>query len=204
LSERLDRTIASLAAAKAATTQLEGRNHELVGKLSEQLVTITSLKVLADRQRAEIDRLTDRLGQSESRITSLRDSLVTLAHGAAAAHWVAAGRADLLAKGVAVEEGGLGLPFFGRGGAALVPARTIPAAAFATIDRYADTAITLPKPDHSYRLVSRHDLRYLRGATATGVAVFKGTVTITAPEVFWAQSPYLIFEELPTPAELWP
>ena len=107
---------------------------------------------------------------------------------------------ELIARGVAVEEGGFRMPLAGRELQVLVPGRTLTDSAFRAIDRNVDTVLIMPKPDRAYRIVSRHDGALLAG---TDGRTLRGKAAITEPTAFWRPSRYLILEEIPPDSEVW-
>lgn len=202
LGRWLDRQRTALAEAARKSARLEGDTVRLSNELEDRLATIDGLTALAERQRAEIDALERKLVGLEAENRDLKAGAAAFRKAAARVFVVAGTRQELLSRGIAVEEGGLKMPFAGRELATLVPARSLSDSAFSPLDRDADTVVVLPKPDRFYRLVSRHDAGLLAGAEGPG-KLLKGRATISAPASFWRPSPYLILEEIPPDSEVW-
>jgi hypothetical protein len=75
-----------------------------------------------------------------------------------------------------------------------VLARTLDAGAFTAVDRTQLTKIPLPNPAKSYRIITTNDIAGLESPPKDGK--FKGTLTISSPEVFWRPSKFLVLVEL--------
>lgn len=164
--------------------------------------TITAFQTLIDNQKAEIVALLDQVSALTSQNTQLREANATLATERASlaatneilaaetntVYWVAGRKDELLRRGVIEQRGGmLGI------GRTPVLARTIDATEFTAVDRSNLMEIALPDPTKTYRIVSPNDIAGLDGAPADGK--FKGTVRISAPELFWRPSRFLVLIE---------
>jgi chaperonin cofactor prefoldin len=165
--------------------------------------TIAAFQTLVDNQKSEIVALLDQVSALTSQNASLRDANEQLATERATlassndiltaerntVYWVAGRRDELLRRGIIEQRGGmLGI------GRTSVLARTINAGEFTAVDRAGLMEIPLPDPSKTYRLVSPNDIAGLDAAPSDGK--FKGTMRISAPEVFWRPSRFLVLVEL--------
>ena len=108
------------------------------------------------------------------------------------AFYVIGTRAELLAKGVLVEDGHKDVPLFGT--RSVAPARELPLQEFTSIDRTSIRQIPLPRADRKYRIVTRQNLAYLNPGSPKKGQV-KGEIAIASPDKFWEASRYLIVVE---------
>lgn len=200
LTARINEAEASMAQSRRRISALTAGNTALTRKFDS---TIASFQLLIEQQKAEVVALVDKvsaltaenaqlkdanvqLSSERDALTSDREALVTEQN---TVYWVAGTRAELLARGVIEQRGGmLGI------GRTLVLARAIDAQDFVAADRRVLGEITLPNAAKSYRIVSPNDLAGLDSTPAGGK--FKGVVRISAPETFWRPSRFLVLVEL--------
>lgn len=164
--------------------------------------TVAAFQTLVDNQKSEIVALLDQVSALTAQNAQLRGaneqltteraelaaSNTTLTMEKNTVYWVAGTKADLLRRGVIELRGGmLGI------GRTPVLSRTIDPVEFTAADRTMLTEIALPVSAKTYRLISPNDITGLDGAPTDGK--FKGTVRISAPEVFWRPSRFLVLIE---------
>lgn len=105
-------------------------------------------------------------------------------------------RKQLLSDGVVTEEGGSRGLLIMKLGKTLVPARALDETKFVSADRREVLTIPLPRPDKSYRIISRHDVGLIEIAKKEKDGSFRGdAIRIVDPAKFWASSRYLIISE---------
>jgi hypothetical protein len=105
-------------------------------------------------------------------------------------------RKQLMADGIVTEEGGSRGLLIMKLGKTLVPSRTLSDAKFTGADRRETLTIPLPRPDKSYKIVSRHDVGLIEVAKKEKDGSFRGdAIHIVDPAKFWATSRYLIIVE---------
>lgn len=105
-------------------------------------------------------------------------------------------RRQLLADGVAIEEGGSRGLLIVKLGKTLVPARTLDETRFTRADRRDVLTIPPPRSDRAYRIVSRHDAELIEVAKKEKDGSFRGeSIRVTDPAKFWGVSRYLIIAE---------
>ena len=157
---------------------------------------------LASRDR-EISVFQDEILQLRSQNTQLVSEKSTLTDTVRAmdvrenrVYYVIGPRRQLLNEGLVTEEGGSRGLLIVKLGKTLVPARTLDESKFTLVDRREAVTIPLPRPDRSYRIVSRHDVGLIEAAQKEKDGSFRGeSIRITDPALFWAPSRYLIISE---------
>lgn len=199
LTARVKTAEERMAASRRRIAALTAGNADMTRKFDS---TIAAFQQLVDNQKSEIVALLDQVSALTAQNAQLRDANEQLATERASlaasnemltterntVYWVAGRKDDLLRRKIIVQRGGmLGI------GRTAVLARTIDAAEFTAIDRTNSLEITLPNPAKTYRLISPNDLAGLDGVPAGGK--FKGTLRISAPEVFWRNSRFLVLIE---------
>ncbi|MBX7120456.1 MAG: hypothetical protein K1X31_15795 [Gemmatimonadaceae bacterium] len=203
LTDRLRESEERLAQSRRRVNQLTANNATMTAQMAQFDSTIKQFQTIIDNQKAEIVALLDQVGTLTSENSALRETNVQLetqrnqltAEAAAltteqnTVYWVAGKKEDLLKRGIIEQRGGmLGL------GKTAVLARTLETGEFTAIDRTQVREIALPNPAKSYRIITTNDMAGLDGAPADGK--FKGSVRISAPEVFWRSSKFLVLMEL--------
>jgi len=170
-----------------------------LGQLRDYEQSIGDLRATVERQRLDITLLSQQVDSVVKvnadlavHITSITSQNTTMAAREDSVFVAVGTERDLISRGVAREEGGNKL-LFGLG-KTLVPARNLDRSAFQAMSKTRDLAISLPKPDKSYRLVSRHSLDYVDMANPRA-GVVRGSLKITDAIAFWAPSKYLILVE---------
>jgi hypothetical protein len=160
--------------------------------LTQAKSAIADLGQIVATQRTTIEGLNAQVEALTGQIMTLSDSVLHLTDDHNTAFYVVGTRAELVKKGVLVEEGHRAIPLVGRRG--VQPARELPLEEFTSIDRNSIREIPLPRTDRKYRIVSRQNLAYLTGWDGSRGQV-SGTIGIQSPEEFWEPSRYLIVVE---------
>lgn len=192
ITARLKGADTRLAASERRAHKLQQSVDSLTGADAAAKVTITDLVAVIGTQRATIEGLTAQLEGLTVHNLVLTDSVLHLTDRQNTAFYVVGTRTELLRKGVLVQDGPRAIPLIGR--RSVQPARELPLAEFTSIDRSIVREIPLPKPDKSYRIVSRQNLEHL-AARVGGQEHLTGTIAIASPEEFWEPSKYLIVVE---------
>ncbi len=197
--ERVREVTNRLKTAKSALALSERRVRRLTATLdtvnqgySEATANIAQLATVVGEQRVELEQLTHQLEVVTTENLTLADSIAYLADQHRTAYYVIGTRAELVEKGVLVEEGHRGIPLVGH--REVSPARELPLGEFTSIDRETTREIPLPRPDRQYRIVSRQNLSQL-GSWVGSKGRVKGSIAIRTPEQFWEPSKYLIVVE---------
>lgn len=188
-----------LKAARSALATSERRVRRLTATLdtvnqgySEARANIAQLATVVGEQRVELEQLTHQLEEATTANLTLADSVYHLTDAHRTAYYVIGTRAELVQKGVLVEEGHRAIPLVGRRD--ITPARELPLVEFTSIDREVTREIPLPRPDRQYRIVSRQNLSQL-GSWVGSKGRVKGSIAIRTPEQFWEPSKFLIVVE---------
>lgn len=197
---RLQQSEEALEAAKKRLATLSSRDSRLVAQVERYQKTIEEMKANIERQQAEYTAIID---SQNTQIVALRTDLDTtsaarvrveterqaLVDTMNTVYYIAGTQSELIERGVAVKEGSKFLIF---GGTRLLPARDLDPAAFTVVNRLADTVLTLPRADKSYKIVTRQSPTYLSSVVDNGGKVKGGELRIGSPEQFWGTSRYLI------------
>jgi hypothetical protein len=207
---RLNESEAQLDKNKARIEAMTKKDRRLLAQIETFKETIAELRATTERQQTEYTAIIETQKQEiaslteerdtvraynvrlEGDKTALADTVSTLTEYKNTVYVAAGSKKELLDKGLAVNEGSKFLFF---GGKKLLPARSLTPEGFETINKVRDNVIPLPKPDRSYRIVSRHSPQYLVEGSASKDGKVKGELHIASPEEFWAVSKYLILVE---------
>lgn len=152
---------------------------------------LTGVTEVLSQQQATIESLNTQVDGLTTENLVLADSVLHLTDDHNTVYFVAGTRKELVAKGVLVEDGPRSIPLVGK--RSVQPARELPLAEFTSLDRTRTEAITLPRADRRYRIVSRQNPAYVADAGRHGEV--RESFTIAAPEKFWEPSRYLILVE---------
>ncbi len=201
LTARVRTSEARLATTRRRVDSLSAGNDSLRAVLTGYVTTIAELEGLVASQKSTIQTLTDQLGSlmaqnvelTEAKRT-LEDTVSVMEERENEVYYAIGTKKELMDRGVVTQEGGTRFLVFTRTGETLVPARVLDPAQFTRADRRTLTEIAMPQADKEYRIVSRHDVAHTQATTMRGNK-FKGTLQITAPVDFWANSRYLIIVE---------
>jgi regulator of replication initiation timing len=198
LTDRVNEAESRLAASRQRVATLTGDNKALTTQLAQFDSTITAFKSIIENQKAEIASLTAQvsalqgenvvLKTEKAKLTVEKEALTTekaaLTVERNTVYYVIGTKDELRKKGIIVKRGGiLGI------GATDIPATTLNPADFTSVDKTRTAEITLPKADKSYRVLSRQDLTATAQPAKGG---YKGVISITNAEQFWAASKFLI------------
>jgi uncharacterized coiled-coil protein SlyX len=192
LTSRLKGADSQLTASEHRARRLTGAIDSLSLENAKAKSTITDLVAMVASQRETITSLTAQVEGLTTESLTLADSVYRLTDDHNTAYYVVGTRAELLAKGVIVEDGHRAFPLIGR--RSVQPARELPLGEFTSIDQTTTHEIPLPRPDRSYRIVSRQNLTHLTSWVG-GKGQVKGNIAIATPEEFWEPSKYLIVVE---------
>ncbi len=199
LTARVKEAEASMAQSRRRIAALTAGNSSLTAKFDS---TVASFEQLIANQKAEVVALVDKvsaltaenaqLKEANVQLASERESLTADRESLVAeqntVYWVAGSKAELLARGIIEQRGGmLGI------GRTLVLARSIDTEDFEAADRRQLGEIELPDSTKDYRIVSPNDLAGLDSTPVGGK--FKGVMRIAAPETFWRPSRFLVLVE---------
>jgi TolA-binding protein len=199
LVARLDSSESRIASLRSRVSTLSNRDDQLTQQVALYEKTITDLRDAAERQRAELQGIIDQQGlkitalnQDNVRLagekTALSDTVGQLTVEKNTAYYVVGSRAELVKKGVLVEEGHrsfLGL----LGSRPVAPARSLDPAQFVKIDRTRD--LTIPLPDGEFSIVSRQDVGFATPAEKNDDRI-KGSLKVDRPDKFWEPSRFLV------------
>lgn len=203
LTERLNEAESRLGESRNRVKELAANNTALTSQLASYDSTIAAFKTIIDNQKIEITSLNSQLAALQTENASLKQDkaqLVTektqLAEDKTAltnernmVYYVIGTKAELLKKKIIEQTGGtLGL------GKTQVAARELNPADFTAIDRAAVTQIAFPKPNATYRVITRQDVAGLETAPDKTGRI-KGGLKITDPAKFWAATKFLIIIE---------
>jgi hypothetical protein len=183
LVTRAKQTASQLAELQKKQAQSDEKLAEQANKIEEDAQLIADLGATIDRQNTQIALL-------EARLDSLTSAVRSLGERHYKAYVVIGTERELMAKGVAVKEGGANL-LVARPGRTLQPARVLNPDAFTSIDQRETTVIQVPDSTKRYRLISRQSLDAAE-VTARDGQSFIGNLRITKPDEFWAGSRFLI------------
>ena len=192
ITGRLRAAETQLAASERRARRLTRATDSLTADNTAAKSTITDLVTILGTQRETIVALTTQVEALTTQTLTLADSVYHLTDDHNTAYYVVGTRADLLAKGVIVEDGHRAIPLIGR--RSVQPARNLPLGEFTSIDRQETRQIPLPRGDRSYAIVSRQNLSHLASRTGPKGRV-NGVIAIASPEQFWEPSKYLIVVE---------
>ena len=198
LASRVDESEARLRASQSKIRSLTGGADSMAFDISgfqniieTQRLTIQSLVVQVDELEQQNVQLAEEKQVLADSNVALMDTVQTLNVKDKTVYYVIGTKKDLIAKGLATEEGSKFLFF---GGKSLQPSRNLADSLFTSADKRELTQITFPLPDKNYKIISRQNLAYLATPIEKDAKV-KGGIEIASAEEFWAPSRYLIIVE---------
>ena len=159
--------------------------------IETQRLTIQSLVAQMDELEQQNIQLAEEKEVLADSNLALLDTGLTLNVKDKTVYYVIGTKKDLIAKGLAVEEGSKFLFF---GGKSRQPARDLTDSLFTSADKRDLKQITFPLSDKNYKIISRQNLAYLATPIDKNAKV-KGGIEIASAEEFWAPSRYLIIVE---------
>ena len=196
--ERLNSAETRLSASQRRLRSMGLLSDSMKAQIAVAEQTMSDLRTTLDNQKQTIASLetqvTELKGQNEQltvQAAALSDTLRQEINESNTVFYVVGTKDELKEKGI-IQEQGKKFLFFG--GKTMVPAWNLDPSAFTKIDRRELANIPLPKPDTWYKIVSRQNLQYL-GEPATQDGKVKGSLHITEPTQFWANSRFLIIVE---------
>jgi hypothetical protein len=190
LVARAKQTSNQLAELQVKQQQTQSANLALKEQMADQASKIESDAQLIADLGATIERQNVQIASLEARLDSLGTEVKTLSARHYKAYYVIGTEKELMDKGVVQKEGGANL-LIARPGRTLVPNRVLNPDVFTAIDQRETSTIQVPDTSRRYRIISRQDLANAEVAWREGTQ-FKGPITITKPDEFWAQSRFLI------------
>ena len=190
LVERAKVTANQLAELQRKEAQNTTQSAALRDQLADQASKIEADAQLVADLGATIERQNAQIATLEARLDSLGSEVKAISARHFKAYYVIGTEKELMDKGVVLKEGGANL-LIARPGRTLVPARVLNPDAFTAIDQRETTTIQVPDTTRRYRIISRQDLAAADVQAREG-NTFKGPITITKPDEFWAQSRFLI------------
>jgi predicted nuclease with TOPRIM domain len=201
LTGRVRETEQRLAAAQRRINSLTAASDSLRIALQAYANTIAELQQVVESQKStiftlneQVTTLTGQVSDLASQVATLEDTVAAQAERENEVYYVIGTRRELEQKGIITAEGGTRFLLFTRTGETLVPARVLDPQLFTRADRRTLTEIPLPRSDKDYRIVSRHDLAFAEATSVQGQRI-RGTLRITSPLQFWANSKFLIIVE---------
>ncbi|MEO6865832.1 MAG: hypothetical protein ABI229_10300 [Gemmatimonadaceae bacterium] len=196
--QRLRTTRARLNAISARVATLGGENSSLKTQVDEFRSTVAALQTQLGSSQTRADSLVRQLYVANIRGDSLQYRTQQLGYTIDSTTYenhrvfVISGTADYLVKhGIVQEVGGTRFPFIVKIGQTVRPVNVHPdTTLFRAFDMMALTTVPVDSTK-SYEVVSPQDLAGADRSNLKG-HVFRGTIRITDPKVFWRASPYLI------------
>ncbi len=198
LASRIDQSEARLRASQSKIRSLTKGADSMAFDISgfqniieTQRLTIQSLVVqVGELEQQNVQLAEEKQVLADSNV-ALLDTVQTLNVKDKTVFYVIGTKKDLIARGLATEEGSKFLFF---GGKSLQPARNLTDSLFTSADKRELTQITFPLPDKNYKIISRQNLAYLATPIEKDAKV-RGGIEIASAEEFWAPSRYLIIVE---------
>jgi chromosome segregation ATPase len=203
LTDRLNEAESRLGASRNRVKDLTANNSALTSQLASYDSTIAAFKTIIDNQKTEIVSLNEQLAglqtenaalrQDKAQLTTEKTQLAEVTSSLTTerntVYYVIGTKDELLKKKIIEQAGGtLGL------GKTQVPSRDLNPADFTAIDRTKVSQIAFPKPDKTYKVITRQDVTALETAPDKSGRI-RGGLKITNADKFWAASKYLIILE---------
>ncbi|MBI4503811.1 MAG: hypothetical protein HY700_21945 [Gemmatimonadetes bacterium] len=196
--ERLNTAETRLASSERRIRNLGNMSDSLKSQLATAEQTMIDLRTTLENQKAAIANLETQVNDLQSQNAQLTvqnaaitDTLKQQVTENNTVYYVIGTKKELKEKGIIQEQGGKFLFF---GSKTLVPGWNLDPSGFTKTDRRELAEIPLPKSNAWYKIVSRQNLAAL-GEPATKDGKVKGTLHITEPQQFWANSRFLIIVE---------
>lgn len=175
---------------QASVISLEASIADFQAVIENQKTTIASLTDQLNTLQNENQRLTSENVALTTDKSTLTDTLAAVTTRDNTVYYVVGTKADLIQKGVLIEEGSKFL-FFGH--KTLQPARTLNQDQFTAADKRQLAEIPL-QPEKKYRILTRQNPEYLSTKPDDG-GKLSGSLAIASADEFWAPSKYLIVVE---------
>jgi DNA repair ATPase RecN len=203
LTDRLNEAESRLGASRNRVKDLTANNAALTSQLASYDSTIAAFKTIIDNQKTEIVSLNAQLAALQTENASLRQDKAQLTTEKTqlaeekssltternTVYYIIGTKDELLKKKIIEQAGGaLGL------GKTQVPVRDLNPSDFTAIDKTKVSEIAFPKPDKTYKVITRQDVTALETAPDKNGRI-KGGLKIANSEKFWAASKFLIILE---------
>jgi regulator of replication initiation timing len=190
LVERARETAKEVAQLKQHEKELLAENGDLKDSLSADARRLAADAEQIAQMQGTIEQQAQQIAAFQAKLDDFDKQLANERLAMARAYYVIGTEDELIQKGVIVKEGGANL-LIKRIGRTLVPARTLNADAFTSIDTREVHAIAVPDTTKRYQIVSRQSLDDVKVSERDGTS-FRGSLEIPDAEKFWAASRYLI------------
>jgi hypothetical protein len=203
--EQLERSQAEIETQRERIASLSSSQSTLLARVAEYETTIEELRAGAERRAAEYEAIITQqrtmiaglarqvdTARAQNEVLALEnviltDSVEALSNIETTVYYIAGTKDELEEQGVVVNEGKKFLFF---GSKTLQPARNLDPDAFTAIDKHEITTIRLPEAERDYKILTRQNPEYLAALTEKGAV--RDSLTIAAPDAFWAGSRFLI------------
>ena len=201
LTTRLKSNESRLAASQRRLRALTSESDSLKVSLSGLQETINGLQATMEAQKNTIATMEAELSGAKEQVatlttekTVLTDTVSALTTRENTVYYVIGTKKDLKERGIITEAGGTRFLIFTRTGEVVKPVDHLNPSDFTAVDRRAVTRIEMPNPDKEYTLVTDQNISASNIAPEAKRRI-KGTLEITNPEQFWAQTKFLILVE---------
>lgn len=201
LTARLKSNESRLASSQRRLRALTTESDSLKVNLAGLQETINGLQATMEAQKNTIATMEAELTGAKEQVATLttEKSVLTDTVGALTTrentvYYVIGTKKDLKDRGIITEAGGTRFLIFTRTGEVVKPVDHLNPSDFTAVDRRAVTRIEMPNPDKEYQLVTDQNISASNMAPE-GKRRIKGTLEITNPEQFWAQTKFLILVE---------
>jgi uncharacterized coiled-coil protein SlyX len=203
--------VAHVSAMETQLTEAENRLRSVNATSANQRQQITTLEAAIAEERAALEGQRQRVASLEEAITGLESEIARqgevntqlthtveqMTEDANTVWYVVGTKEELLERGIVQEEGGSRVLFiFGKRGKTLVPSRTPDRSMFTMADRRMLSEIPLPideeEDEPKWTVVTPQDLNAVASPLDENGRVLGDALSITDPQQFWANSPYLI------------
>lgn len=184
ITTRIKEAETRMAASERRAGRLKSANDSLK-------TALTGLTEIMTQQATTLAALTTQVEGLTTENAVLADSVYHLTDAHNTVYFVAGTKRELIAKGVLVEDGARSIPLIGK--RSVQPARDLPLQEFTSLNRASTAAVSLPRANRRYRIVSRQNPAYLMEAGRHGEV--REQFVVRVPEKFWEPSRYLILVE---------
>lgn len=201
LTTRLKSNESRLASSQRRLRALTSESDSLKVNLAGLQETINGLQATMEAQKNTIATMEAELTGAKEQVATLTTEKAVLTDTVGAlttrentVYYVIGTKKDLKDRGIITEAGGTRFLIFTRTGEVVKPVDHLNPSDFTAVDRRAVTRIEMPNPDKEYTLVTDQNISASNMAPE-GKRRIKGTLEITNPEQFWAQTKFLILVE---------
>lgn len=201
LTTRLKSNESRLASSQRRLRALTSESDSLKVNLAGLQETINGLQATMEAQKNTIATMEAELTGAKEQVATLTteksvltDTVSALTTRENTVYYVIGTKKDLKDRGIITEAGGTRFLIFTRTGEVVKPVDHLNPSDFTAVDRRAVTRIEMPNPDKEYQLVTDQNIAASNMAPE-GKRRIKGTLEISNPETFWAQTKFLILVE---------